>query len=72
MSARCPECGGEMFFDYKSKHYVCKSCGIMLTPVKFREEWQKIREELRAEREKLLEEERKQRRFQLKKKWLTR
>ncbi|MEM1531121.1 MAG: hypothetical protein QXL20_05595 [Candidatus Bathyarchaeia archaeon] len=27
----CPECGGEMLYISRTKHYVCKSCGLSLT-----------------------------------------
>jgi len=27
----CPECGGEMFYISRLKHYVCRSCGLTLT-----------------------------------------
>ncbi|MGP3667875.1 MAG: TFIIB-type zinc ribbon-containing protein [Candidatus Bathyarchaeota archaeon] len=26
----CPECGGEMFYDVKTKLYSCKVCGLTL------------------------------------------
>ena len=26
----CPECGGEMFYDVKTKFYTCKVCGLTL------------------------------------------
>jgi len=27
----CPECGGEMLYIGRTKHYVCKSCGLSIT-----------------------------------------
>lgn len=27
----CPECGGEMQYMISAKHYVCKSCGLLLS-----------------------------------------
>lgn len=27
----CPECGGEMYYEIATKHYVCKSCGLSVT-----------------------------------------
>jgi DNA-directed RNA polymerase subunit M/transcription elongation factor TFIIS len=27
----CPECGGEMLYISRMKHYVCRSCGLSLT-----------------------------------------
>jgi len=28
----CPECGGELQYASRTKRYVCKSCGLSLTP----------------------------------------
>jgi len=28
----CPECGGELHYVSRTKRYVCKSCGLSLTP----------------------------------------
>jgi len=39
----CPECGGEMLYTSATKRYVCKSCGLSLTP----QELMEMREQAR-------------------------
>lgn len=48
---RCPECGGEMIYLSRTKHYVCRSCGLSLTFQDIMEIREKSREQREAEME---------------------
>ena len=48
----CPECGGEMQYLAATKHYVCKSCGLLVT----QQELMELREKLRPDTESKEEE----------------
>jgi len=43
----CPECGGELHYVSRTKGYVCKSCGLSLTP----QELYELREKLKPKYE---------------------
>jgi tRNA(Ile2) C34 agmatinyltransferase TiaS len=58
----CPECGGEMKYISATKRYVCKSCGLSVTPQELFELRRKLRPKLESEEE----EHQKQRREYLK------
>ena len=60
----CPECGGEMVYDPKIRMYTCKSCGLTLTYMEI--------VEARRRNIPLDEDERKQRRKEYLKWWLSR
>jgi len=48
----CPECGGELQYASTTKRYVCKSCGLSLTPQELMELRDKLRPTLETEEEK--------------------
>lgn len=39
----CTECGGELHYTSLTKRYVCKSCGLSLTPQDIYESNEKLR-----------------------------
>ena len=45
----CPECGGELQYVSHTKRYVCKSCGLSLTPQELFELQQKLRPRFETE-----------------------
>jgi transposase-like protein len=45
----CPECGGELQYVSRTKRYVCKSCGLSLTPQELYELRQKQRPNFETE-----------------------
>jgi transposase-like protein len=55
----CPECGGELQYVSLTKRYVCKSCGLSLTPQELFELQQKLRPQFETE-EDLRQKERKE------------
>jgi hypothetical protein len=61
----CPECGGELQYTSLTKRYVCKSCGLSLTP----QELYELREKQRPRYE-TDEEQRQQQRKDYLKWWL--
>ena len=58
----CPECGGELHYVSQTKRYVCKSCGLSLTP----QELYEIREKNRPSYETPEEQHQQQRKDYLK------
>ena len=48
---RCPECGGEMVYLSRTRHYVCRRCGLSLTFQDIMEMREKAREQREAEME---------------------
>jgi hypothetical protein len=58
----CPECGGELHYASSTKCYVCKSCGLSLSP----QELYELREKLRPRFETEEEQHRQQRKDYLK------
>ncbi len=61
----CPECGGELQYVSYTKRYVCRSCGLSLTPQELYELRDKLRPKFETE-----EEQRKQHRKDYLKWWL--
>jgi transposase-like protein len=61
----CPECGGELQYVSRTKRYVCKSCGLSLTPQELYELREKLRPRFETE-----EEQRQQQRKDYLKWWL--
>jgi ribosomal protein S27AE len=47
----CPECGGELQYASTTKRYVCKSCGLSLTPQELIELRDKLRPSFETEEE---------------------
>jgi len=47
----CPECGGELQYISSTKRYVCKSCGLSLTPQELYELREKLRPSFETEEE---------------------
>ncbi|MCP8319273.1 MAG: hypothetical protein L6N95_05545 [Candidatus Methylarchaceae archaeon HK01B] len=47
MQQYCPECGGVMFYDSASKHYICKNCGLYIT----KDQLLELKERLKGEGE---------------------
>jgi DNA-directed RNA polymerase subunit M/transcription elongation factor TFIIS len=47
----CPECGGEMLYTSATKRYVCKSCGLSLTPQELMEMREQARDRAPPEEE---------------------
>lgn len=45
----CPECGGELHYISRTRRYVCKSCGLMLTFQELIEMKQKLRPSFQSE-----------------------
>jgi len=39
----CTECGGELHYESLTKRYVCKSCGLSLTPQDLYESREKLK-----------------------------
>jgi tRNA(Ile2) C34 agmatinyltransferase TiaS len=62
----CPECGGEMRYISVTKRYVCKSCGILLTPQELIELREQLRPGITSE-----EEQRQKQRKEYLKWWLS-
>ncbi|MEM2342333.1 MAG: hypothetical protein QXI48_04345 [Candidatus Bathyarchaeia archaeon] len=62
----CPECGGEMLYISRTKHYVCRSCGLSLTYQELFEIKEKTRESYRQD-----EDERKKMRKEYLQWWLS-
>jgi len=62
----CPECGGEMQYISVTKRYVCKSCGLSVA----HQELIELREQLKPKFESE-EEQRKKRRDEYLKWWLS-
>ncbi|MHC3129325.1 MAG: hypothetical protein IBV52_04525 [Candidatus Bathyarchaeota archaeon] len=58
----CPECGGELQYESRTKRYVCKSCGLSLTP----QELYELREKMRPKFETAEEQHQQQRKDYLK------
>ena len=55
----CPECGGEMLYISRTRHYVCRSCGLSLTYqeiVELREKSHEYFERSEDERERIRKE----------------
>jgi transcription initiation factor TFIIIB Brf1 subunit/transcription initiation factor TFIIB len=61
----CPECGGELQYVSSTKRYVCKSCGLFLTPQELFELREKLRPRFETE-----EDQRQQQRKDYLKWWL--
>jgi DNA-directed RNA polymerase subunit M/transcription elongation factor TFIIS len=61
----CPECGGELHYVSLTKRYVCKSCGLSLTPQELYELREKQRPQFETE-----EDQRQQHRKDYLKWWL--
>jgi len=55
MQQYCVECGGVMFYDSSSRHYICKNCGLYIT----KDQLQDLKEKLKDEGEKLKKKRRK-------------
>ncbi|MEM1507839.1 MAG: hypothetical protein QW702_03290 [Candidatus Bathyarchaeia archaeon] len=64
----CPECGGEMLYISRTKHYVCRSCGLSLTHQELIEIKEKSRERFEADMD---EDERKKMRKEYLQWWLS-
>jgi putative hemolysin len=47
----CPECGGELQYVSRTKCYVCKSCGLSLSPQELYELRQNLRPRFETEEE---------------------
>ena len=47
----CPECGGELHYGSRTKRYVCKSCGLSLTPQELYELREKLRPKFETDEE---------------------
>jgi len=47
----CPECGGELQYIPVTKRYVCKSCGLTMTPQELIEMRERLRSEIESERD---------------------
>lgn len=62
----CPECGGYMLYMSRTKQYVCRSCGLLLTP----QELVEIREKSGGGRE-LSEDEKEKTRKEYLRWWLS-
>ncbi|MFQ6095032.1 MAG: hypothetical protein ACE5NN_02700 [Candidatus Bathyarchaeia archaeon] len=45
----CPECGGELHYIVRTRRYVCKSCGLMLTLQELIEMRRKLRPSFESE-----------------------
>ena len=48
----CPECGGELQYVSQTKRYICKSCGLSLSPQELYELREKLRPRYETEEEK--------------------
>jgi tRNA(Ile2) C34 agmatinyltransferase TiaS len=47
----CPECGGELKYISATKRYVCRSCGLSLTPQELIELRKQLRPRVESEEE---------------------
>ncbi|RLF06857.1 MAG: hypothetical protein DRK00_00325 [Thermoprotei archaeon] len=44
MPKRCPECGGELFYDRNTKTFICTSCGRVYTRDELEAAYEALRE----------------------------